>query len=179
MYNDVKEVLYSEEIIDKKVRELGEIISKDYKDKNLLILGILKGSVLFTADLMKRISIHCNIDFMAVSSYGSSTQSSGKIKIVKDLDYDLEGKDILIVEDIVDTGLTLKYLVEYLKGRNASSVEVATLLNKPLGRKVDVDVKYSGFEVPNEFLIGYGLDYNERYRNLPFVGILKAEVYEK
>lgn len=179
MNNDVKEILYSEEMITNKVKEMGEIISNDYKDKNLLIVVILKGSAIFGSDLLKRISIKCNIDFMAVSSYGSSAQSSGKVKIIKDLEYDLQGRDILIVEDIVDTGLTLKYLVNYLKERNANTVEIATLLDKPSGRKIDVDVKYSGFEVPNEFLVGYGLDYNEVYRNLPYIGILKPEVYLK
>ena len=134
---------------------------------------------MFMSDLLKRITIPCCMDFMAVSSYGSSTETSGVVRILKDLDYDIEGKNVLIVEDIIDSGITLKYLLEYLRARKPSSIDIVCLLNKPERRRVDIDVKYQGFEVPDHFLVGYGLDYAEKYRNLPFVGILKEEVYEK
>lgn len=179
MKEDIKEVLYSEEIISGKIKEMGKQISEDYKDKDFLVVGILKGAVLFAADLIKNITVHCNIDFMVVSSYGNSTESSGKVTILKDLDYNIKGKNILIVEDIVDSGLTLDFLVKYFKEREVNSIEIATLLSKPSRRKVEVDVKYIGFEVPNEFLVGFGVDYAERYRNLPFIGTLKPQVYEK
>ncbi|MDS0525293.1 hypoxanthine phosphoribosyltransferase [Clostridium sp. SHJSY1] len=179
MLKDIKEVLFSEETINEKIKEMGKKITKDYEGKNLIIIGILKGSVLFAADLIKNINMYCEIDFMAVSSYGYSTESSGVVRILKDLDHSIEGKDVLIVEDIVDSGITLDYLLKYLKGRNAKSIEIASLLNKPLRRKVDIDVKYIGFEAPDEFIVGYGIDYAEKYRNLPFIGTLKPEVYEK
>lgn len=179
MIEDIKEILLSEEQIEKRVGELAKRISEEYKGKNLLIVGILKGSVLFASELLKKIDIPCEIDFMAVSSYGNSTETSGVVRILKDLDNSIEGKDLIIVEDIVDTGVTLSYLVQYLKGRNVNSIEIVSLLSKPARRKVDIDVKYIGFETPDEFLVGYGLDYAEKYRNLPFVGILKREVYEK
>lgn len=179
MIEDIKDVLFSEEAISDKVRELGEKISNDYRDKNLIIVGVLKGSVVFSADLLRNIKIYCEIDFMAVSSYGKSTESTGVVRILKDLDESVEGKDVLIVEDIVDSGITLGYLLNYFKTRKANSVEIATLLSKSARRKVDVPVKYIGFEVPDEFIVGYGIDYAERYRNLPFIGTLKPEVYEK
>ena len=179
MKNDIEKVLYSEEVIQEKVKEMAAVISKDYEGKDLLIICVLKGSIMFTADLMKRISIYCNVDCMSVSSYGSGTESSGKVKVKKDIDASIEGRNVLIVEDIVDSGITLKFLVDYLKSKNPESVEVATLLNKPSRRVTDVDVKYYGFEVPNAFLVGYGLDYDERYRNLPYIGVLKPEIYEK
>ena len=179
MIGDIKDVLFSEEVIINKVREMGEKISNDYKDKNLIIVGVLKGSVVFAADLLRNVKIHCEIDFMAVSSYGKSTESTGVVRILKDLDESVEGKDVLIVEDIVDSGVTLGYLLNYFKTRKANSVEIATLLNKSARRRVDVPVKYIGFEVPDEFIVGYGIDYAERYRNLPFIGTLKPEVYEK
>ncbi len=177
--NDIKETLYSEEDILKRVKEISKEISKDYEGKDLLIVGILKGSVIFTSDLVKHIKIPCSLDFMAVSSYGNSTESSGVIKILKDLDEDIEGKHVLIVEDIVDTGITLSYLLEYLNVRKASSIEIVALLDKKARRKTDIEVKYVGFKIPDEFIVGYGMDYNEKYRNLPFIGILKREVYEK
>ena len=152
-------------------------ISDDYREKDLLMVVILKGSVIFASDLIKNIDIPCDIDFMAVSSYGSGSESSGNVVIKKDIDGNVEGRDILIVEDIVDTGNTLSFLVDYFKEKNASSVKIVTLLDKPSRRNVNVDVEYSGFEVPNEFLVGYGLDYNEKYRNFPFVGILKSSIY--
>lgn len=177
--DDIKEVLYSEETIIKRVRELGESISKDYEGKDLLVVGVLKGSVVFTSDLIKSITIPCEIDFMAVSSYGKSSESSGIVRILKDLDNDIEGKHILIVEDIVDTGTTLSYLLKYLKARKAESIEIVALLNKEARRQSDVKVRYSGFDVPDEFIVGYGIDYAEKYRNLPFIGSLKRELYEK
>lgn len=179
MRKDIQEILFSEEILANKIAELGEKISKDYEGKNLLVVGILKGSVLFAAELLKNISIPCEIDFMAVSSYGNSTETSGVVRILKDLNEDIDNRDILIVEDIVDSGVTLDYLLKYLKTRGAKSVEIVTLLNKPARRKIDINVKYTGFEVPDGFIVGYGIDYAEKYRNLPFIGILKPEVYEK
>lgn len=177
MKNDIKEVLLTEEQITEKTKELGARISEDYKGKSLLVVGILKGSVMFAAELLKHIDVQCELDFMAVSSYGNSTESSGIVRILKDLDNDIDGKNILIVEDIVDSGVTLSYLLKYLKQRNAATIEIATLLNKPARRKVNIDVKYQGFEVPDEFIVGYGIDYAEKYRNLPYIGILKEEVY--
>lgn len=178
MIGDIKEVLLSEEKILNKVKELAGRISEDYKGKDLLVVGILKGSVIVASDLIKNITIPCAIDFMAVSSYGSSTETSGVVRILKDLDHGVEGKDIIIVEDIIDSGVTLDYLLKYLKARKANSIEIVTLLSKPARRKVEIDVKYCGFEVPDEFLVGYGLDFAEKYRNLPFIGILKEEVYK-
>lgn len=178
MKKDIKEVLFSEEKIMDTVKEIAKKISRDYEGKDLLVVGVLKGSVLFTSDLIKNITIPCEIDFMAVSSYGNSSETSGVVRILKDLDHSIEGKDLLIVEDIVDSGVTLNYLLEYLKTRKANSVEIAALLTKPSRRKVELEVKYSGLEVPDEFLVGYGLDFAEKYRNLPYIGILKEEVYK-
>lgn len=179
MKQDIQEILFSEEVLNKRIKELANEISKDYEGKSLVVVGILKGSVLFAAELIKNISVKCEIDFMAVSSYGSSTETSGVVRILKDLDSSIEGKDILLVEDIVDTGITLSYLLKYLQARKANSIEIVSLLNKPVRRKTDLDVKYIGFEVPDGFIVGYGIDYAEKYRNLPFIGILKPEVYEK
>ena len=180
MNDDIKNVLVSEEQLKAKVAELGAQISKDYKGKNLVLVSILKGSVVFMADLMRAISNPCNIDFMVVSSYGgSNTTTSGLVKIIKDLDGDLSGKDVLIVEDILDTGVTLSNLVPMLKMRNPSSVKICTILDKPSRRKADIAPDYEGFQVPDEFVVGYGLDYDEKYRNLPYVGVLKPEIYEK
>ncbi len=178
MKEDIKEILFDEETLRNKIKEIGKQISEDYAGRDLILIGVLKGSVMFMSDLMKEISIYCCMDFMAVSSYGDSTQTSGVVRILKDLDYHIEGKDILIVEDIIDSGITLKYLIEYLKGRKPNSVEIACLLNKPDRRKVDIDVKYLGFDVPDAFLVGYGLDYAEKYRNLPYIGVLKEYVYK-
>lgn len=177
--NDVQEVLYSESVLKEKISEIGARISSDYAGKELLVVGILKGSVVFTTDLIRSITIPCELDFMSVSSYGNSSKSSGIVRILKDLDSNIEGKHVLIVEDIVDTGSTLSYLLDYLKARKAASIEIVALLNKESGRKVHVEAKYVGFEVPDEFIVGYGIDYAENYRNLPFIGILKREVYEK
>ena len=178
MIKDIKKVLLTEEEILNRVKELAAEISKDYSGKDLLVVGILKGSVLFASDVIKNITIPCQIDFMAVSSYGNSSETSGIVRILKDLDHSIEGKDILIVEDIIDSGVTLDYLLKYLKARKANSIEIITLLTKPARRKVDINVKYCGFEVPDEFLVGYGLDFAEKYRNLPYIGILKEEVYK-
>lgn len=179
MKDDVKEVLLSEERIKEIVDGLGKQISEDYKGKNLVLVSVLKGSVVFMADLMRAISIPCSIDFMVVSSYGSGTESSGIVKIIKDLDMDLRGVDLLIVEDILDTGRTLSSLINILKMRNPNSVKICTFLDKPERRLADISAEYVGACVPDEFVIGYGLDYDETYRNLPYVGILKPEVYSK
>ena len=179
MLNDVKEVLISEEEIRLKVKEIGQLISEEYEGKKIVVVGILKGSAIFVSDLVRNITIPCELDFMAVSSYGNSSETSGVVRILKDLDNGIEGRDVIIAEDIIDSGVTLDYLVDYLKGRKANSISIVTLLTKPSRRKVNIDVKHTGFEVPDEFLIGYGLDYAERYRNLPFIGVLKREIYEK
>lgn len=179
MRKDVKKILFDEKQLSEKVEELGSKISEDYKGKDLLVVGVLKGSVLFASDLIKNITIPCEIDFMAVSSYGNSTETSGVVRILKDLDHSIEGKHVLLVEDIVDSGVTLNYLLKYLKARRAESIEIVSLLNKPERRTADLEVKYIGFEVPNEFIVGYGIDYAEKYRNLPYIAILKEEVYNK
>lgn len=177
MRSAVKEVLLTEEEIGIRVKELGKEITEDYEGKDLLLVGILKGAVLFMAELCKNIDLPIIIDFMAVSSYGSSTKSTGEVKINKDLDFSVEGKDVLIVEDIIDTGLTLAYLTDNLKKRGANSVKIVTLLDKPDRRNVEVKVDYLGFSIPDEFVVGYGLDYAELYRNLPYVASLKEEIY--
>ncbi|KAJ52749.1 hypoxanthine phosphoribosyltransferase [Clostridium tetanomorphum DSM 665] len=178
MQNDIKEVLLNEKEIKNKIREIGKQISEDYYGKDLFLIGVLKGSVPFMADLMKEIDIPCTMDFMAVSSYGNSSKTSGVVRILKDLDFEIEDKHVLIVEDIIDSGITLRYLVDYLKGRKPASIEIACLLNKSERRMVEIDAKYIGFEVPDYFLVGYGLDYAEKYRNLPYIGILKEEIYK-
>ena len=177
MKEDVLRVLLSEDEIREKVRELGGKITADYKNSNLMLVTVLKGAVVFLADLMRQIDVPAEIDFMVVSSYGSGVKSSGVVKIVTDLDVPLAGKDILIVEDILDSGLTLSYIKELLESRGPRSIRIATLLDKPSRRKVDLQADYIGFSVPDEFVIGYGLDYDEKYRNLPYIGILKPEVY--
>ena len=178
MINDLKEILINEEEVLAKIKDISKKISDDYKDKNLLLVGILKGSVIFASDIIKNIEIPCEIDFMSVSSYGNSSETSGVVRILKDLDHSIEGKDIIIVEDIVDSGVTLDYLTKYLKTRNVNSVKIAALLSKPSRRKVDINIDYLGFEVPDEFIVGYGLDFAEKYRNLPYVAVLKEEVYK-
>ncbi|PWL89021.1 MAG: hypoxanthine phosphoribosyltransferase [Oscillospiraceae bacterium] len=177
MQQDVLRVLLSEEEIRAKCKEMGARISQEYKGKNLMLVTVLKGAVVFLADLMRAIDVPAEIDFMVVSSYGSGVKSSGVVKIVKDLDVPLAGKDLLIVEDILDSGLTLSYIKELLASRGPASIKIATLLDKPSRRKVDLVADYIGFSVPDEFVIGYGLDYDEKYRNLPYIGILKPEVY--
>lgn len=177
MSKDIREVLLTEEQIAELVKKLGDEITKDYKDKNLLLISVLKGSVVFVADLMRAIDLPCSMDFMVVSSYGDSMESSGIVKIIKDLDISLEGYDVLIVEDILDTGRTLASLIEILKMRRPKSIKICTLLDKVDCRLANVEADYVGARVPDEFVVGYGLDYNERYRNLPFVGVLKPLVY--
>lgn len=177
MGNALEKVLITEAEINAKLTEIAQAIDRDYADKNILLVGVLKGAVMVMADLARKISIPAPMDWMAVSSYGSSTKSSGVVRILKDLDTEIAGKDVLIVEDIIDSGLTLSWLVKNLRSRGAASVEIATLLRKPEAVKVEVDVKYIGFDIPNEFVVGYGLDYAENYRNLPFVGTLAPHVY--
>lgn len=177
MRSDIKQILLSEEDIIKRVKEIGSDITKDFQGKDLVMIGILKGAVIFMSELCKNINLPIAIDFMGVSSYGKATRTTGEVRIVKDLDASVEGKDILVVEDIIDTGLTLSYLTDNLEKRGANSVKIVTLLDKPSRRKENVKVDYIGFEVPDEFVVGYGLDYAETYRNLPFIGILKEEIY--
>nr|WP_307990595.1 hypoxanthine phosphoribosyltransferase [uncultured Niameybacter sp.] len=179
MQNDIARVLVTEEELKVRVKELGDAITAEYEGKDLLVVGILKGSSVFMSDLIRQIQIPLNIDFMIVSSYGNATESTGVVKIIKDIEQSISDKHVLIVEDIIDSGLTLKYLTEMLKMRKPASIKLCTLLDKPSGRKVEVDVDYVGFEMPDEFIVGYGIDYAEGYRNLPYVGILKPEVYEK
>lgn len=178
MENIIKQVLVSEEEIKAKVVELGAIITNDYKGKDLIVVGILKGAVVFMSDLCREIKLPILMDFMAVSSYGTSSFSTGEVRIIKDLDFSVENKDVLVVEDIIDTGHTLSYLTDNLKKRGANSVKIVTLLDKPERRQADVPVNYLGFEIPDEFVVGYGLDYAEKYRNLPYVAALKEEVYK-
>ena len=177
MEKDIEKVLISQEEIKKIVSDLGTRISEDYKDKNLLMVSVLKGSVVFMADLMRAVTIPCRIDFMSVSSYGSGAKTSGVVKIIKDLDLNLEGYDLLVVEDILDSGKTLDYLLKVLKQRNPASIKICTFLDKPERRQVNLFADYSGTTVPDEFVVGYGLDYDEKYRNLPYVGALKRSVY--
>lgn len=179
MQNDIEKVLYSEEILAKRIEELGKEIATDYEGKELLVVGILKGSNIFMSDLVRKINIPVKLDFMMVSSYGNATESSGVVKIIKDLENGIKNLHVLIVEDIIDSGLTLNYLKAMLETRNPASVKICTLLDKPARRKAQVPVDYIGFEVPDEFIVGYGIDYAEHYRNLPYIGVLKREVYEK
>lgn len=179
MDQDILKVLITEQELKECVRKLGEQISRDYQGKNLLMVSVLKGSVVFMSDLMRSITIPARIDFMSVSSYGSGVKTSGVVKIIKDLDQQLEGKDLLIVEDILDSGMTLSYLSQLLKARNPKSIRIATLLDKPERRTADIQADYYGFRVPDAFVVGYGLDYDEKYRNLPYIGVLKPEVYTK
>ncbi|QQK07936.1 hypoxanthine phosphoribosyltransferase [Miniphocaeibacter halophilus] len=174
-----KEILVSEEELDKRLDELAEEITESYKnsEKELLVVGILRGAVIFMTNLVTRMDLDLTMDFMAVSSYGGSSVSSGVVRILKDLEEGIKDKDVLIVEDIIDTGLTLDYLIRNLKDRGANSIKIATLLDKPNRRKVNVDVDFVGFKIPDEFVVGYGLDYNQKYRNLPFIAALKEEVY--
>lgn len=179
MENDILNVLISKEELAKKVQEIGAQISKDYEGKNLMMVSVLKGSVVFMADLMRAVTVPAEIDFMSVSSYGSGAKTSGVVKIIKDLDIELAGRDLLIVEDILDSGLTLSYIKKILMERGPRSIKICTLLDKPERRKADIFADYSGFEVPDEFVVGYGLDFAEKYRNLPYIGVLKPSVYEK
>ncbi len=177
MHQDIESVLMSEETLQKRVAELGEAISRDYAGQEILLVCVLRGAFIFMADLARAITVPVSIDFMAVSSYGASTTSSGVVRIIKDFDEVVEGKHILIVEDIIDSGLTLKYLYNQILSRKPASVRICTLLNKPERRKAEVPVDYNGFTIPDAFVVGYGLDYAEKYRNLPYIGILKPAVY--
>ena len=170
-------VLLSEEEVDAKIQEIGDRISKDYAGRQVHLVCVLKGGSFFMCELAKRITVPVSLDFMSVSSYGSDTKSSGVVKIVKDLDDPIKGKDVIVVEDIVDSGRTLSYLMEMLRKREPASLSLCTLLDKPDRRVVDVKVDYTGFQIPDEFVVGYGLDYNDLYRNLPYVGVLKPEIY--
>lgn len=178
MHQDIESILYDQAAIQQVTAKLGKQVTADYQGKNPLVICVLKGAVLFMADLVRQIDTHLEMDFMDVSSYGNSTVSSGEVKIVKDVNTQIAGRDVLIVEDIVDTGRTLHYLVDLFKYRKAKSVKICTLLDKPATRVVPVQVDYAGFKVPDAFLVGYGLDYAERYRNLPYIGILKSAVYQ-
>jgi hypoxanthine phosphoribosyltransferase len=177
LHPDVSHVILTEERIQERIAELGAQITADYGDESVLLIAVLRGAALFVADLARQITSPAELDFMAVSSYGSSTQSSGVVRIIKDLDETIEDRNVLVVEDIIDSGLTLKYLLRNLASRKPRSLEVVTLLNKPGKQRVPIDCKYTGFDIPDEFVIGYGLDYAERYRNLPYIGVLKPEIY--
>ncbi|SMB99904.1 hypoxanthine phosphoribosyltransferase [Thermanaeromonas toyohensis ToBE] len=179
MREDIAQVLVTGEQIKQRVKELGEAISRDYEGKDLLVVGILKGAIIFLADLVREITIPITLDFMAVSSYGSGTSSSGVVRILKDLEVPVEDKHVLIVEDIVDTGLTLKYLLDNLRARQPLSLKCCTILDKPERRLVDVQIDYRGFCIPDYFVVGYGLDYNQKYRHLPDICVLKPEVYRR
>ena len=175
----VGEILIDEETLRGRIVELGEEVSADYAGRDLLLLGVLKGAVFFMADLMRHLTVPCEIDFMAISSYGASTDSSGVVRILKDLDINIESKHVLVVEDIIDSGLTLSYLMRNLEAREPASLEVCALLTKPDRREIEVPVRYVGFEIPNRFVVGYGLDFAERYRNLPYVGVLNEELIQE
>jgi len=179
MEKDIAKILISEDEIRNRVRDMGKQITADYQGSSLIMVGILRGAVLFFGDLAKEIKVPLSMDFMAVSSYGDSTKTSGVVRIIHDLHQNIEGKDVLIVEDIIDTGLTLHYLIENLRSRNPKSIKTCCLLDKPSRRRANVTPDYVGFEVPDEFVVGYGLDYKELYRNLPYIGVLKPHIYTK
>jgi hypoxanthine phosphoribosyltransferase len=172
----VEEILVDEAALQARVAELGAEISADYRDRDLLLIGVLKGAIFFMADLMRQIDLPCEVDFMAISSYGAGVDSSGVVRILKDLDMPIENRNVVIVEDIVDSGLTLSYLLRNLEARHPASVEICALLTKPDRRENDVECRYVGFEIPNRFVIGYGLDFAERYRNLPYIGVLREDL---
>ena len=179
MYRAIERILLSEEQIRARIQELGQQLTADYREKNPIFVGILKGVVVFFADMIRAIPIDCQIDFMAVSSYGGGTESSGKIQVKKDLSADIEDRHVVILEDILDTGLTLRHTVDYLMTKHPASLKICTLLDKPDRRKAEIQADYIGFTVPNLFVVGYGLDFDERYRNLPYIGVLKPEAYMK
>jgi hypoxanthine phosphoribosyltransferase len=176
LQTDVSEILIDEDTLKGRITELGEEISRDYDGRDLLLVGVLKGAVFFMADLMRELTVPCEIDFMAISSYGAQTDSSGVVRILKDLDINIAGRDVLVVEDIIDSGLTLSYLMRNLRARKPATLEICALLTKPERREIDVPVRYTGFEIPNKFVIGYGLDFAERYRNLPYVAVLHPDL---
>ena len=177
MFDDIETVLFTEQQIAEIVQNMGRQISKDYEGKNLVLVSVLKGSLMFMADLMRAITVPCTIDFLSVSSYGNGTATSGEVRILKDLDGSLEGKDLLIVEDILDSGMTLSYLLKTLSARNPASIRLCTFVDKPERRRVDIQADYVGASVPDAFIVGYGLDYAEKYRNVPYIGVLKPEIY--
>lgn len=179
MDNDIQVILYSQRDIEAKVKELGALIARDYQGKSPILIGIMKGAVPFVADLMRAINLPLSYDLMAVSSYGASTKSSGTVRILKDVDLSIEGRDVIIVEDIIDTGLTLQYLVDNLQRRKPATLKTCTLLDKPSRRMVEMTSDYNGFEIPDAFVVGYGLDYVEKYRNLPYIGVLREEIYKR
>ncbi|MBS5671878.1 MAG: hypoxanthine phosphoribosyltransferase [Oscillospiraceae bacterium] len=179
MYRAIERILLSEDQIRARIQELGQQLTADYREKNPIFVGILKGVVVFFADMIRAIPIDCQIDFMAVSSYGGGTESSGKIQVKKDLSADIEDRHVVILEDILDTGLTLRHTVDYLMTKHPASLKICTLLDKPDRRKAEIQADYIGFTVPNLFVVGYGLDFDERYRNLPYIGVLKPEAYMK
>jgi len=172
----VGEILIDEDALSSRVAELGAEVSADYQGRDLLLIGVLKGAVFFMADLMRHLTVPCEVDFMAISSYGAATDSSGVVRILKDLDINIEGRHVLVVEDIIDSGLTLSYLIRTLESREPASLEVVALMTKPTRREIDVPVRWTGFEIPNRFVIGYGLDFAEKYRNLPYVGVLSEHL---
>jgi hypoxanthine phosphoribosyltransferase len=178
LLNDIDQVLIDEQTLQAKISELADRINEDYAGKDLMLVGVLKGAVMFMVDFIRHLKMPVTLDFMAISSYGASTESSGVVRILKDLDMSIEGRNILIVEDIVDSGLTLSYLADYLRKRNPASLKICALLNKPDRRSSDVQIDYQGFDIPDKFVVGYGLDYAELYRNLPFIGVLKPEKYK-
>lgn len=177
MERDIEKILFSEERLRARVMEMGARLTEDYRGKDPIFLGVLKGSFVFMADLIRNIDLPCQIEFMAVSSYGNKSETTGAVKITKDLNVDIEGRHVVVIEDILDSGLTLNYLVHYLKGREPASIEICTLLDKPERRRAPVSASYIGFEIPDAFVVGYGLDFAEKYRNLPYIGILKPEIY--
>ena len=179
MHNDVKEILLTQQQIEEITANLGKKLTEDYAGKDVLLVSILKGAVVFLSDIMRHIDLKCEIDFMVVSSYGSGVKTSGNVKIIKDIDIPLEGKDVIIIEDILDSGLTLSYILNMLKERNPNSIEICTLLDKPARRQSEVKAKYIGAQIPDAFVVGYGLDFDEKYRNLPYVGVLHPDVYTK
>lgn len=178
MRDDIQQVLFSQQELQSKISELGARITRDYAGKEPIFVGVLKGCFVFMADLMRAVDLPCQIDFMSVSSYGKGTVSSGEVQITKDMSYDIAGRDLIIVEDILDSGVTLNYLKGYLEHRNPNSIRIVTLFDKPARRKAPIKADYYGYEVPDAFIVGYGLDYAEKYRNLPYIGVLKPEIYE-
>ena len=178
MHKDIESIIYSEEMLANRIAELGKKISDDYRGKKLIVVGVMKGANVFVADLIRNLDLDVVLDFIVVSSYGASTESTGVIRLLKDLDENIDSEHVLIVEDIIDSGLTLEYLINNFETRHPKSIGICTLLNKVERRKADINVDYIGFQVPDEFIVGYGIDYAERYRNLPYVGVLKRSVYE-
>lgn len=177
MNDDMGKIMFTEEQIQKRIKELGQEITRDYAGKDIFAVGILKGAVVFYTDLVRAIDLPVQFDFMIASSYGSGTESSGTVKILKDLDYDIENRNLLVIEDIIDTGTTMDYMMGYFRSKNPASIKLCSLLSKPSRRKAKVNIDYCGWEIPDEFVVGYGLDFDEKYRNLPYIGVLKKEVY--